>query len=187
MSGLEVRTTNALPYRPRGRGGDARGGDVKGRTMLGCMKARLGWAAVIGALVGCGGGGTGGGGGTPAPGTAAVVLLSLKNGTTNGTVECSDMRIVWRLEPLNLTGPDGRSEALTIDKTYSAHKQPGGLGFICYYDESVAGLRTGSWRIGANPTTGGTSCEETLVAGANLIHFASDRQGCVRGTGYPGD
>src|SRR5688500_14820089 len=127
------------------------------------------------AVSACPGGNRGGGGGGGTPATTANVLLSFKNGWTANT-SCSTRQILWRFEPLTLTGSDGKATSFDVSKDYTARLEPevhptGGSGFRCYYDDGTAarGLRTGKWRITMDPAAGGPKCEEQLAAGGTVF------------------
>ncbi len=116
-------------------------------------------------------------------GTAAV-SLSLKDGWTASNPY--GMRVVtWKLEPVNLSGLEGRETAVVVSKQYQSRLVPEGGGFRCHLDEnSIAGLRPGRWRISSD---WGSACDQTLQTGGNSVHFTYGVDGCVNGSGYPGD
>lgn len=140
---------------------------------------------------GRGGGNSGGGGNAP---TTANLQLSFKDGWTADPT-CGTRQVLWKFEPLQLTGSEGRATAFEVNKTYTEarrepeqHPSTGTPGFRCYFDDGLAaaGLRIGRWRISMDPAASGPTCEETVGAGAVPIHFAEGQPGCVKGSGYPG-
>lgn len=157
---------------------------------------------LLAGFVGCrgrGGGGGGGGGGGAA--TTANVRLSVKDGWVALSQQClstnSTRQIVWKFEPLALTGSEGRGTPFDVSRTYTearreseANPSTGTAGWRCYIDDATAGagLRTGTWRITMNPAAPlAPRCEEQLSAGNVPLHFTDGQPGCVKGSGYPGD
>lgn len=142
----------------------------------------LGGGAVFG-FVNCGGGG---GGTSP---TLASVSFSVKGGTVSDPTQDCQARVVWQVEPVNLTGSGGKETEQTIDKTYESKPTLTGGDWTCFHNDptSATGLRAGTWRIQARSGAWTADCAEELTAGQNLIHFTINRAGCVRGIGYPGD
>ena len=120
---------------------------------------------------------------TASAGTAAV-SLSLKDGWTASNP--FGMRVIaWKLEPLNLSGLEGRDTAVMVRQQYQPRLVPEKGGFRCYLDEnSIAGLRPGTWRISSD---WGSACDQKLQPGGNSVHFTYGVDGCVNSGGYPGD
>src|SRR5574341_128643 len=159
---------------------------MKSSGAVGTARAVAGAMLVGWLVVNCGGGGGSNGGGRPP--TTASVGLSVKGFTVGDpTIKCQG-RIIWRLDPLTLTGSEGRSTTLTLDKSYSdITPSLEGSEWRCYFNEAfgATGLRVGTWRISAQLGTWAASCDEALAAGNNTIHFTQGRQGCVAGFAYP--
>jgi hypothetical protein len=139
------------------------------------------WLAVL-LLVGCSRG-TQDRARTTAPAGTAAISLSLKDGWTASNPY--GLRVItWELEPLNLTGSEGRDTAVVVKQQYEPRLVPEKGGFRCYLDENIAGLRPGKWRISSD---WGSKCDQMLKPGDNSIHFTYGVDGCVNGSVYPGD
>lgn len=133
-------------------------------------------------LLGCSGGNDG------PPATLAAAHLTLKDGIVGDpTIECN-ARVIWRLNPVDLTGTDGQSTPVTVDRRYEdVEPSLDGTEWRCFYRELVPGLRPGTWHV-SSQTSGQTSeCEEELGVGNTALNFTSGFAGCRRGSGFPGD
>jgi len=119
--------------------------------------------------------------------TKANLIVKIKDEVGSASDPC-EARIILTIEPVNLTGSDGRNTGFTIDKTItsSAPTLENGKWWTCYYTEVVTppGLRTGVWRIRAQLGSWSSQCEKDLAAGNNYANFTLGRQGCVS-SGYP--
>ena len=120
----------------------------------------------------------------------ASVQLSLREGpfpqvSTSG--KATD-HIKWVLTPVQLTGSSGMSTSVTREGDYTAFERNVAPGkWYCFYEDQVAGLRPGKWRIRASDPLWSAEGQVTLSSGTNRVHFSKHKSGCVQGIGYPGD
>jgi hypothetical protein len=147
----------------------------------------IGLACLLIVLGGCCGRGSNGGPSTPP--TTASVSLTLKEGPfPDPGTQPSSTRIVWRLDPVSLSGSAGTSTSTTVDRNYQASGTSTGPGeWSFFYRDQVSGLTPGRWRITASTPSWSSQCERDLAAGFNVANFTENRQGCTAGPGFPGD
>jgi hypothetical protein len=117
--------------------------------------------------------------------TTANANLAVRIGPFPSPGECSG-RVVWRLTPLSLTGSAGISHAVTVDRSFNENTvSVGPSEFYCQFDAVTGNLRTGTWRVQASTPVWNATCEASLHAGNNPVHFRQFRSSCVDGVGFP--
>jgi hypothetical protein len=122
-------------------------------------------------------------------GNVANAVLSLRIGPfpINTPGNCTG-RVIWRLNPISLSGSEGLSTPQTIDRDYNVPPTSAGPNeSYCYVRYTQGNLKLGSWEVSASTPLWSTSCTITLQAGNNSANFTEQRQGCVNGFGYPGE
>jgi hypothetical protein len=126
---------------------------------------------VVAALSGCSGGS--GGGGTPPPPSANVnssVVMS------TSAPRCT-ANIHWQLQPVALTGQEGRSDS--IDKVQSYDIPADLASKQCRFGYGELGLRFGTWRISAILGSFQSRCDVRLTAPSHIVTFILGANGCT--------
>jgi hypothetical protein len=95
--------------------------------------------------------------------------------------------VIWKLTPVSLTGSEGTTLPVTVDRTFDQFATLVGPNqYYCQFEAVTGNLRTGTWRV--EVSTGGwiASCQVTLTASlVNPVHFTNYAPGCVNGFGWP--
>ena len=135
-------------------------------------------------LVMCACGMIGGSSGTGSASTASIAL-SIKDPTNyTPTTDCSAPFSII-ISPVSLTGSEGRSEELRIEKNLGNTPTLIGGEWLCFSNESILGLRKGTWTIRVQTGLWSSQCTEELSSASTPIHFTEQKNGCIKGVGYP--
>ncbi len=113
--------------------------------------------------------------------TTADVSLGVRVGVPPGVDRCT-LSVTWRLDPVTLTGSTGESTTRTF--TSSGTVTPTRMeddNWYCRVFATTGNLRVGTWRIQAQTPLWATSCDVSLRAGGNSVHFTQNRGGCSTG------
>jgi hypothetical protein len=120
----------------------------------------------------------------PAP-TTASLSVTIKNYISGGAgIQCP-ATVQWRLEPVNLTGAQGRDTAFDTVGNYSGtSSQIETSGpypvYGCIYNDSHLGLKAGTWKIRGSNGAWTAECQKQISnSGFNTVQFTINQSGCA--------